>query len=66
MRPGHWLESVLCVSFGALTLLVGDSKDIWPGKNRVTHPKVFFHKRQRTKTEEGGNRLIQVYLEKGS
>jgi len=23
MRPGHWLESVLCVSFSALTLLVG-------------------------------------------
>ena len=23
MRPGHWLGSVLCVSFSAVTLLVG-------------------------------------------
>jgi len=23
MRTGHWLRSVLCVSFSALTLLVG-------------------------------------------
>ena len=23
MKPGHWLGSVLCIFFGALTLLVG-------------------------------------------
>jgi len=28
MKPGHWLGLVLCVSFGALTLMVGDRKDI--------------------------------------
>ena len=29
MRPGHWLGLVLCVSFSALTLMIG-SQEIHP------------------------------------
>jgi len=37
MSPGHWFGLVFCVSFSALTLMVGDRKDIRP-------VKVPFHK----------------------
>jgi len=45
-RPGHWLGSVFRVSVNALTLMIGDRKDIWLVKN-VNHlsPNVLFRKK---------------------
>jgi len=40
MRPGHWLGSVLCVAFSALTLL-GYWEDIRPVKTCDTYPQSF-------------------------
>jgi len=36
MKPDHWLGSVLCVSFSALTLV-----DIWPTKTCAVYPQRF-------------------------
>jgi len=62
MRPDHWLGSVLCVSFSALTLLVGWQEPFNPQKNlRHLSPKV------PSGTDAGcklrSNPLTQVHLE---
>ena len=48
-----WLESLLLVFFGTLTLLVGDRKGIWPIK--MYTPKDFFLEHVKEK-----NGLIQI------
>jgi len=41
MRPGHWLGSVLCVFFSALTLLVEWQEEHQPVKTWATSPQRF-------------------------
>jgi len=57
MQSGHWLESVLCVTFSAFTA----------GMVTVNpchlSPKVLLQNNLRTKT--GEDRLMQVRIEKG-
>jgi len=52
MRPSHRLRSVLCVPFSALTLLVGDRKDIRP-VHSLCHlsTKILFQNKWRKKTQ---------------
>jgi len=44
MRPGYWIELLLCVSFRALTWL-GNRKDICDTKTHFTSPQRFFSRK---------------------
>jgi len=65
LRPGHWLELVLCISFHALTLMVG-----WQERHLActsTIPLILIGSLpEQTKEEDlRKNWLIQVHLENG-
>ena len=55
MRPGHWLGSVLCVPFSALTLIVGWQEGHPALKTNPVPliPEVLFRNRWRRKTQGG-------------
>jgi len=55
MRPGHWLGSVLCVPFSALTPIVGWQEGHPALKTNLVPliPEVLFWDRWRRKTQGG-------------
>ena len=63
MRSGHWLGSVICVPFSALTLMVGWQE----GHLAIKIPHCTNPKRLSSGTDGGepeGNQLILVHVEK--
>jgi len=62
MRQGHWLESVLCVSIIALTLVVGCRKDIWPIKKLCSTDFQRFPSRRWREEGPMGNWLTRFTL----